>query len=195
MTARKHIRQKAQLSHLSGQVTFKPCENGRYPCCFVVYVVQSVGAPIRQADYAEERLDAHHEFQEELDEALRIRKMVETGLHDMALERLMASTEARAHFRYIFSPNTLLCNDLLRECRKRGYFLMFGTSTDNSTGNTYLRVEKLLLPVAVPRYSPLGTGSNVPPLPQAPLPAGADRGVVLRSPFGEATMETCRQEN
>ncbi|CAM9504447.1 unnamed protein product, partial [Ectocarpus fasciculatus] len=63
------------------------------------------------ADYAEERLDAHHEFQEELDEALRIRKMVETGLHDMALDRLMASTEARAHFRYIFcrtrseSPN------------------------------------------------------------------------------------------
>lgn len=50
-------------------------------------------APILQADYAEERLDAHHEFQEELDEALRIRKMVETGLHDTALERLMASTE------------------------------------------------------------------------------------------------------
>lgn len=50
---------------------------------------------IRQADYAEERLDAIHEFQEELDEALRIRKMVETGLHNMALDRLMASTEAR----------------------------------------------------------------------------------------------------
>ncbi|CAM9950108.1 unnamed protein product, partial [Scytosiphon promiscuus] len=49
------------------------------------------------ADYAEERLDAHGEFQEELDEALRIRKMVETGLHDKALERLMASTEASAH--------------------------------------------------------------------------------------------------
>lgn len=48
-----------------------------------------------QADYAEERLDAHHEFQEELDEALRIRKMVDTGLHDTALERLMSSTEVR----------------------------------------------------------------------------------------------------
>lgn len=46
-----------------------------------------------QADYAEERLDAHEEFKEELDEALRIRKMVDTGLHDLALERLMASTE------------------------------------------------------------------------------------------------------
>lgn len=46
-----------------------------------------------QADYAEERLDAHEEFQQELDEALRIRKMVETGLHEKALESLMASTE------------------------------------------------------------------------------------------------------
>lgn len=53
------------------------------------------GPLILQADYAEERLDAFPEFQEELDEALRIRKMVETGLHDKALECLMASTEVR----------------------------------------------------------------------------------------------------
>lgn len=63
------------------------------------------------------------------------------------------------------------------------------------TNHHYPRVVKLLLPVTVSRYPPLGTGPNVPPLPQAPLPAGADRGVVLRPPFGEATMETCRQEN
>lgn len=50
-------------------------------------------ATFPQADYAEERLDAHDEFKEELDEALRIRKMVDTGLHDLALDRLMASTE------------------------------------------------------------------------------------------------------
>lgn len=55
----------------------------------------ALSTTLLQADYAEERLDAHHEFQEELDEALRIRKMVETGLHDTALERLMASTEVR----------------------------------------------------------------------------------------------------
>ncbi|CBJ33282.1 C2H2 zinc finger protein [Ectocarpus siliculosus] len=53
-----------------------------------------------KADYAEERLDAHHEFQEELDEALRIRKMVETGLHDMALDRLMASTEGQMYHHF-----------------------------------------------------------------------------------------------
>lgn len=47
----------------------------------------------RQADYAEERLDAQPEFQEELDQALLLRKMVEMGLHDRALERLMAVTE------------------------------------------------------------------------------------------------------
>lgn len=48
-----------------------------------------------QADYAEERLDAHEEFEEELNQALYIRKMIDTGMHDRALERLMASTEAR----------------------------------------------------------------------------------------------------
>lgn len=50
---------------------------------------------LRQADYAEERLDAHEEFEEELNQALYIRKMIDTGMHDRALERLMASTEAR----------------------------------------------------------------------------------------------------
>lgn len=48
-----------------------------------------------QADYAEERLDAREEFEEELEQALHIRKMVETGMHDRALDRLMASTEVR----------------------------------------------------------------------------------------------------
>lgn len=48
-----------------------------------------------QADYAEERLDAHEEFEEELNQALYIRKMVDTGMHDRALARLMASTEVR----------------------------------------------------------------------------------------------------
>lgn len=51
-----------------------------------------------KADYAEERLDAREEFQEELDQALLIRKMVEMGLHDRALERLMAVTEVRHVF-------------------------------------------------------------------------------------------------
>lgn len=50
---------------------------------------------LRQADYAEERLDAREEFEEELNQALYIRKMIDTGMHDRALERLMASTEAR----------------------------------------------------------------------------------------------------
>ena len=52
-----------------------------------------------QADYAEERLDAHEEFEEELNQALYIRKMIDTGMHDRALERLMASTEARKRTR------------------------------------------------------------------------------------------------
>eukprot|EP00752_Nemacystus_decipiens_P013794 g12246.t1 len=68
----------------------------------------------KEADYAEERLDAHEEFQEELDEALRIRKMVETGLHDTALERLMASTEGQMyhHFhkhRYVLEQSGEWC--------------------------------------------------------------------------------------
>eukprot|EP00903_Cladosiphon_okamuranus_P016056 g14823.t1 len=54
----------------------------------------------KEADYAEERLDALDEFQEELDEALRIRKMVETGLHETALERLMASTEGQMYHHF-----------------------------------------------------------------------------------------------
>ncbi|CAM9159035.1 unnamed protein product [Discosporangium mesarthrocarpum] len=47
----------------------------------------------RQADYAEERLDALQEFKDELNESLAIRKMVEMGMHDRALTRLMSSTE------------------------------------------------------------------------------------------------------
>lgn len=46
-----------------------------------------------QAAYAEERLDALEELQEELDEALLIRKMIDQGMHDHALKRLIASTE------------------------------------------------------------------------------------------------------
>lgn len=46
-----------------------------------------------QAAYAEERLDALEEFQEELNQALLMRKMVDQGLHDRALKRLIASTE------------------------------------------------------------------------------------------------------
>lgn len=56
-----------------------------------------------QADYAQERLDAREEFEEELDEALHLRKMVEMGLHDRALERLMSVTEVllRTHSRVL----------------------------------------------------------------------------------------------
>lgn len=39
------------------------------------------------------------------------------------------------------------------------------------------------------------TGSNVPSLPQAPLRAGTDRGMVFRPSFREAEVETRRQEN
>lgn len=82
---------RIEISCVSGRKLSQAFLNSRSKSA-IAYTACTV---LCQADYAEERLDAHEEFEEELNQALYIRKMIDTGMHDRALERLMASTEAR----------------------------------------------------------------------------------------------------
>ncbi|CAN0426003.1 unnamed protein product [Phaeothamnion confervicola] len=51
----------------------------------------------RQADYADERLNAIREMQAEHTAALRLHRMVRDGKHERALEELMADTEGQMY--------------------------------------------------------------------------------------------------